>query len=133
MACGPCKIILDGGGVLPGSANLLADTLGHDNPLYAPARYLAAVVAGSASALRYAIEHDVLTPAQIDQAHAFSELNCHRAAVIRGWAERGAPSDAGTKLRLWAEQDRIFTTQIIGGEYEGAWEVDGVTGIRQKE
>lgn len=144
--CPPCKILLDDPGRLAASANLLADVLGPAHALYPTARYLAASVAASGAAILRAIDMGILSEADIDKAHAFSELNCHRAAQLRKWAGwRGSKAKiignpdgnvARTALllmELWADEDSDFTTALIGGEYDGGWIVDGTTGIRRKE
>lgn len=127
---------------------MLADTVGSVHPLYAPARYLAAIVTGSAAAILQGVNSGALTPEQIDEAHAWSELNCHRAAEIRGWVDSVATSGDGLVspflnlagslnkarglMRSWAEEDRLFTTHLIGGEYEGGWLVHGTSHIERK-
>lgn len=98
--CPPCKIILDDGGVVVAAANAYAE-MGR----------------AAAQAITAGITHGRLSPEQIDEAHAFSELQCHRAALIRAWTE----------------ELRLHTTKIIGGEYDGGYIVDGVDGIRKKE
>jgi len=120
------------------SANLLADTVGAGHALYAPARYLAHIAAWGAAAILYGITTDAIGEEQQDEAHAWSELNCHRAAEIRALANSIAQEQAlardtwRSRLLTWAEEDRLFSTRLIGGEYSGAWIVDGVQGIRRK-
>lgn len=96
--CPPCKIILDGGVI-----NLATD-------LYS----------GTVRAIQESFEHAIrigtFGPADIDEAHALSELWCHRAALIR----------------QWAEEDRLYATNMIGGEYSGAFRINGVRGIEPK-
>lgn len=96
--CPPCKIILDGGII-----ELATD-------LYA----------GTTRAIGKAFDHAITTgvfgPEQIDEAHALSELWCHRAVL----------------LRKWAEDDRLHATGMLGGEYSGAFAIDGVDGIHIK-
>ena len=33
----------------------------------------------------------------------------------------------------WEEQLRLHTTKLIGGEYHGAWTVNGIDGISKAE
>lgn len=94
--CPPCKVILDGG-VVRTAAESYAGT-----------------VASISASFGHAIAIGTFDAAQIDEAHALSELWCHRAAL----------------LRKWAEEDRLHATGMIGGEYAGAWMIDGVEGIR---
>lgn len=94
--CPPCKIILDGG-VISASSSLYAHT--------------AEIIT---NAFSHAIEIGTFNAAEIDKAHALSELWCHRAAL----------------LRQWAEQDRLTATEMFGGEYRGGWIVDGVVDIK---
>lgn len=96
--CPPCKIILDGG-VLIAALDVYGTTTG-----------------SARAAFLCAIDNGTFDGASIDQAHALSELWCHRAAL----------------LRQWAEEDRLMATAMIGGEYRGAWSVDGVNGITPK-
>lgn len=95
MPCPPCKIILDGG-VIGAASSLYANT---------------AEIIGNAFA--HAIEIGSFDAADVDHAHALSELWCHRAAL----------------LRQWAEEDRLIATEMLGGEYHGGWTIDGVKGI----
>lgn len=95
--CPPCKIILDGGII-----ELATD-------LYA----------GTTRAIGEAIDAHIsegANPSFIDEAHALSELWCHRAAL----------------LRKWAEDDRLYATHMLSGEYTGAFIIDGVNGIVPK-
>lgn len=52
-----------------------------------------------------------------DELKALSELDCHRAAMIR----------------KWTEDSRLARTKIYGGEYHGNFEVNGVDGITRRE
>jgi hypothetical protein len=130
MPCPACKIIIDHPGALAAAARLLARTnMEFENA----ALYLADIATASADAITRL--RGSLSAAEMDEAHAFSELGCHRAAVIR--AETGLfPNDSQAQSNLseetllqWAEELRLHTTKLVGGEYEGAWTVDGVNGI----
>lgn len=139
--CAPCKIIIDHPGALAGSARLLAAKKKHLAP---EANYLATIAEWSAKSLLHGFVHGFegdheFTPALRDEAHAFAELGCRRAALLRNSAgyppEGSAPEffePNGQLLVQWAEELRLHTTKLIGGEYQGAWEIDGVTGIRLK-
>lgn len=154
--CPPCKIILDCGGVLPASAQYLADVVGTGSPLWAPARYYAAIGAASERALLHAITTGVLgkptkakpVPPSWEEAHAWAELSCHRAAVLREQASRLLAESRGEliaeggnaalvtpdSLMAWAEEHRLFATRMIGGEFESdVWTVDGSSGIVKAE
>lgn len=96
--CPPCKIILDGGIV-----ELATD-------LYAGTTQAIGI------ALTAHIREGNASGDYQDRAHALSELWCHRAAL----------------LRQWAEEDRLIATEMIGGEYSGAYVIDGVSGIKPK-
>lgn len=98
--CPPCKIILDEGGAIPAAAAGLAQ-----------------MSEAAARAILHGVEIGSINEEQLDEAHAFSELLCHRAAL----------------MRQWTEEIRTFTTKLIGGEYQGNFIVDGVDGIRRKE
>lgn len=132
--CPPCKIILDKP-VLGAAAMLLADTT-EDKRIAAAARHLAAIAIASASAIIHGVATNALTTQQIDEAHAWSELECHRAAHIRrsvtGHTDDG-PILSMPLLMKWAEETRLHTTKLIGGEYRGAWTVLGITGIARNE
>jgi hypothetical protein len=136
--CAPCKVILDSPGILAASARLLANTVGPQDRLYPPLIYLAEVATGDAAAIIRAVDTGYIKPGspEEDEAHAWSELNCHRAAAIRDWADTMQIADAGEVvkvLREWAEQDRLVSTRLIGGEYHGEWIVNGVEGIVRKK
>jgi hypothetical protein len=142
MTCPACKIIIDGG-VLAASARLYgraytesrADFREDMRGIVGAAEYLAAIAEASTEALMQGIRTGKLTSDQIDEAHAMSELSCHRAAWLRERAEASASTDFGhdavRRLREWAEELRLHTTKLIGGEYRGAWTVDGVDAIRR--
>lgn len=98
MPCPPCKIILDGG-VIGAATSLYSST--------------AEIIS---NAFTHAIEIGSFDASDIDQAHALSELWCHRAAL----------------LRQWAEEDRLIATDMLGGEYSGGWRINGVKGIEPK-
>lgn len=125
--CPACKIILDGGR-LAAAATMLANR--SQGALHVAATYLADIVRASTSAIEHGIELSQLTAAQIDERHAWSELQCHRAQFIEDNIGRGAftPED----LIAWAHEDRLHATALAGGEYEGEWEVLGTSGIRKK-
>lgn len=97
----------------------------------AAARYLAHIASSSGEALIYAIDRAVLKPEEIDEAHAMSELSCHRAAFLRDSDDFRNGAMAGMLMK-WAEELRLHTTGLVGGEYKGAWVVDGVRGISKK-
>lgn len=136
--CPPCKVIIDGG-TIGGGGRLLA----RKRPeVAAAAHYLADISEASVRAIMQGVRSGALTPEQIDEAHAWSELECHRAAVIRDSAVREFEAvrvDNKTiivneaLLMQWAEETRIHTTALIGGEYHGSFEVDGITGIRKRD
>lgn len=147
--CAPCKIILDCGRVLPASARLLADHVGPKSPLYAPARYLAAISEGVADAIAFAVAHPDVTEMRhggsfeeaIERAHAWSELSCHRAKMLRTFvypftAEPDAEAEAKITPSLlmgWAESHRLHGTALFGGEYHGKYRINGTDGIELNE
>lgn len=95
----PCpKCIIDTGGALPAAAIALAEQSKANN-------------AADESAW------DTLTPDQKDHLRALSELDCHRATMIR----------------KWTEDSRLERTEIYGGEYHGAYTVHGVDFVTKKE
>lgn len=136
--CGPpCKVIIDGR-ILAAAARWLANV--HAS-LRAAALHLAETTEASVAALEHGIRARLITGDELDEAHAWSELECHRAALLRRWASGNKPltqtSDdlpaaSSELLATWAEETRLHTTKLIGGEYSGAWEVLGVNGIRKK-
>jgi len=134
--CPPCKIILDGGRYAAAATLFAAwiEALSGLPTLAASARYLSTIAAGVTDALSFGIRADRLTTEEIDEAHAMSELSCHRAA----WLEhavtepRMTPEEQARTAKMimsWAEELRLNTTRLIGGEYHGAWTVDGIKGI----
>lgn len=135
--CPPCKIIIDGGRYA-GSARWLSEVADADGnwPLARAARYLATVVAANEAAITRAIRERVFDPERIDQAHAWSELQCHRAqAIERFIIDSHAPNVLEINfglLYMWATEDRLHATNLVGGEYHGAWEVNGTEGITKK-
>jgi hypothetical protein len=81
------------------------------------ARFLSDAAQRHLEAARWAMEDETLTPEAKERLHAFSELNCHRAAL----------------MVEWAEEIHRETVALAGGEYSGGFEVDGVKGIRKKD
>lgn len=138
VRCPACKIILDGGRLVA-SAERIASWLRAETILSAEqpdhhktnralaASYLAAIVRATTDAIVHGIKSGFLTPEQIDAAHAWSELQCHRAAALESGEEI-----TGDVLDDWAQEERLRATEMFGGEYEGAWIVDGVKGISRK-
>jgi hypothetical protein len=137
--CPPCKIIIDGR-VLAGSARLFAAQIAAMSglpKLIAASEYLAAIVDGATEALIHGTRAGLLEPAELDEAHAMSELSCHRAAWLRDAAiqPRMTPTEQDRAAKLlvsWAEELRLHSTKLIGGEYHGAWDVNGIVGISRK-
>ena len=140
--CGPpCKIIIDGR-VLAAAARWFANV--HAS-LRAAALHLAETTEASVAALEHGIRARLINGEELDEAHAWSELECHRASLLRAWAsgavplsgfrdgERRDPPATNELLATWAEETRLHTTKLLGGEYSGALEVLGVNGIRKKE
>lgn len=127
VRCPACKIILDGGRLVA-AANDLANRVELSDPRYAAATYLGEVVRASTDAISSGIEVGTLDPEQIEEAHAWSELQCHRAAFIEDHNQIITPD----LLYGWANEDRLRATAMFGGEYDGAWIVDGVKGISRK-
>lgn len=132
------KCIIDDG-ILAAAARLFA--AGCDDPdTTSEALHLADTADAVKAATECALKSGAVTEDQADELHAMSELSCHRAAELRAWA-RGETSmipnrgdtDRHVVLQLWAEELRLHTTRLIGGEYTGAWIVDGVTGIRKRQ
>jgi hypothetical protein len=131
MACPACKIILDGGR-FAAAARSVAGRTNIQSEVVVEATYLADIVLTTTNAVMHGIRSGALTPEQIDEAHAWSELQCHRAAQLE--ASRPLETfDNGRLLRRWATEDRLHATALAGGEYSGAWEVDGTSGIRKKQ
>lgn len=129
--CPACKIILDGGR-LAAAARWLALVVGAESPLYAAAFFLADTVAANTEAIIHGIKSGALNSEQIDEAHAWSELQCHRAAHLRDRSQLIESVTTPELLAKWAEEDRLHATALAGGEYDGAWIVEDVRGIRQK-
>lgn len=136
--CDPAciKIIIDTGGRLAAAGHLFADHgCGLSAGAAAAGRYLARIAEADARALVTAIKSGHVTKEKLDEAHAWSELNCHRAAEIESWCvgsamTRGESLERATLLFGWAGEDRIFTTRLAGGgEYSGPWIIDGTKGI----
>lgn len=131
--CPPCKIILDDPGALAASARYFALIASENDEapveLVAAAAYLADIATIVGEVLIRAIDKGVLNAADIDEAHAMSELSCHRAAALLAMGDEVMEP---SKIMQWAEELRLHTTMLVGGEYSGAWEVDGVNGIRKK-
>lgn len=134
--CPPCKIIIDGRALQSSAIHFAAFTeAGSGLPtLSSAARYLAAIAGGSTEALSFGIKSGALGTETIDEAHAMSELSCHRAAWLRHATTepRMTKEEQGRTANLlmaWAEELRLHATRLIGGEYRGPWKVDGITGI----
>lgn len=140
MPCPACKIIIDGGR-LAAAADLLADAYTTDAFARASARYLSGIVRWNTNAITNGIQSGAIAGDLLDEAHAWSELQCHRAAAIEEWAQRLLSVNRellhdrainGPKLLKWAEEDRLHATKLTGGEYRGAWQIDGVKGITKR-
>lgn len=136
QGCPPCKIIIDGGRLAAA-----ADLLGDVSPSHRPwARYLSSIVRWNTNAITEGIRAGRISSEMIDEAHAWSELQCHRAAAIEGVIgdttknriAEGFWEITPHRLGVWAEEDRLHATKLAGGEYRGAWEISGVDGIRRK-
>lgn len=132
------KCIIDDG-ILAAAARLFAATC-DDRDTTAEAMHLAFTAEAVKAATECALKSGAVTEEQADELHAMSELSCHRAAELRAWARgeecailEGGETDRHIVLQIWAEELRLHTTGLIGGEYDGAWEVIGVNGIRKKE
>lgn len=133
--CDPAcvKIIIDTGGRIAAAADMYADTVGPKHPDYPAARYLANTARADAKALVAGIRSGAIDGEAKDRAHAWSELNCHRAAAIEGWCDYYAHPSRRDDLFAWATQDRLTTTSIAGGEYRGRYElVNDTEDIRLK-
>lgn len=136
--CVPCKIIIDGR-VLAGAARYFGLQTA-SAAVAAASRLLADTADAATEALMFAVRSNSLSPEALDEAHAMSELSCHRAAYLRSSGAVPMPvtrqasgeRDWIARLNAWAEELRLHTTKLIGGEYKGAWTVDGVTGIKRK-
>ncbi len=128
MPCPACKVVIDGGR-FAAAARSVAGRANIPSAVRTAATYLAEIVTANTMGIMEGIRSGALTPEQIDQAHAWSELQCHRAAAL----EAGEfPSNHSAGLYGWANEDRQHATALAGGEYSGAWEVDGTSGIRKK-
>lgn len=127
--CPACKIILDGGRLVAALRMLAEVTTGVRR---AAAIFFAGIVEANTRAIQHGIESGKFNDEQIDEAHAWSELQCHRAAFIEDSFD-----DPGNifpdVLRTWATEDRVRLTKMVGGEYSGAWTVDGTKGISPKK
>ena len=69
------------------------------------ARDLADAAEAHLDAFYRAREAGTVTPKMKDELHAFSELNCHRAA----------------EMLAWSEAIHRMTVKMAGGEYDGAF------------
>lgn len=134
MACPPCKIILDNR-VLAAAGRFVAALMKESAPVVAAATLIAETADAAAHGFTYALLSESLSAEELDEAHAMSELSCHRAAQMRGWAVGGWASSGTRTERMisWAEELRTHTTKLFGGEYSGAWEVIGVDRIQKKD
>jgi hypothetical protein len=81
------------------------------------ARFVADAAVAHLQAFERGLSNGSIPEEMQDRLHAFSELNCHRAAL----------------MLEWAEEIHRETVAMAGGEYSGTLEVDGVKGIRKKE
>lgn len=134
--CPPCKIILDGRAI-SSSARLFAAIYAGLSGLpsvVAAANYLAEIADGATEALTDGIKSGALSAEAIDEAHAMSELSCHRAAWLRHATTmprmtREEQTRTAALLEAWGEELRLHTTKLIGGEYRGPWKVDGIKSI----
>jgi hypothetical protein len=145
MSCPGCKVIIDGR-VLAAAALTYAEAKEaaggpHSANLARLARLLARTADGVTDALEFALRSGAIKPGspELDEAHAMSELSCHRAAMLReNAAFLGAPDTSPEDrmklfmLRDWAEELRLHATKLFGGEYCGAWTVDGIIGITRR-
>lgn len=140
--CPPCKIIIDGGRFAAAARWLVhhvyrvmaADQSERDiaQEVAAAATYLADVVSANEEAISRGIKMRLFDAERIDQAHAWSELQCHRAQAIED-AIRAHKIIPAETLYLWAKEDRLHATMLAGGEYHGGWTVNGTDGITKKE
>lgn len=122
MPCPACKIIIDGGRTAA-SADLLADTVGPDSPIYGPARYLANVVRSDVDGVVHAITTNAIAHSHLPEP----DYGCHRATEIRAWVDalrkvrpvsneiQEALDNAPFKLLTWADEDFANATAIIAG------------------
>lgn len=106
-----------------------------DEEASAEALHLADVAEAVGRATECAFRLNLIDEKTGDELHAMSELSCHRAAMLRGWA-RGISMAGGWSpaiLAKWADELATHTTALLGGEYHGAFEVVGTEGIRKRE
>lgn len=129
--CPPCKIIIDGGRFAAAARWAAATMDRSDRAAVAAAIYLAEVVTANENAISSGIHRGIFSEEQIDEAHAWSELQCHRAQLIEDNV-RGGTFVAASILYQWATEDREHATRLAGGEYHGGWTVNGTEGIEKK-
>jgi len=132
--CPPCKIIIDGGRLAAAAIWFASGVSDPDAPSFLgdAARYLAAVIKADAEATAMGVRSGRIR-AGADEAHAWSELNCHRAAMIEDTIlNQDYDKLTAELLYRWATEDRLMATKLAGGEYSGAWIVNGVEGISPK-
>ena len=134
--CPPCKIILDGGRLAAAALMLAEVTTG---AVRASALYLAGIARAATEAMIYGVRAGTIKGDALDEAHALSELACHRAQAIEDMVDQalagtldGAVYVAAT-LRDWATKHRLAHTKLVGGEYHGNFIIDGTAGIARKE
>ena len=133
--CPPCKIITDGRRLQ--AIGLLIAAIAKGGLAHA-ARFLAATAAAGVEAVIEGVRLERLDYYKVDEAHALSELQCHRAQLMEESVSEDCesllPNHALTPALLmkWAREDRIRLTKIFGGEYHGGWEVNGTEGITKK-
>lgn len=126
------KCIIDDGRLAAAArffARRMSDSQTRDEALH-----LADVADAVRAATAWAFERETVTEEQADELHAMSELSCHRAALLRKLA-RGQellPAKVHQLLAKWADELADHSTGLLGGEYKGAWTVDGTTGISRK-
>lgn len=99
----------------PACVKIIIDTGGR---LARAGRFIAEAGEEFARAFRVANDSGDVDAEKREKLHAYAELDCHRAKLILKWAE---------------EIHQRGVDELTGGEYAGAWEVDGVSGIRKRE
>lgn len=125
------KCIIDDGR-LAAAARLFSRKTKDENAR-AEAMHLADVAEAVRRATEAAFVLELVDEATGDELHAMSELSCHRAAALRAWAREGGHDPRPSLIAKWADELAEHTTRLLGGEYEGAWTVDGTSGIRKRE
>ena len=123
--CIPCKVVIDGGFVAA-AADLLAETVGSDHPLHAPARYLASVVRADVAGITLGMQIGTIKLADVpkhwDGCHRATEIMAWVGAVRRQYAGHAlSPNEtqrldaAVVQLEEWAEDDYQAALAIVAG------------------